>query len=262
MSEHKNPFAVITGATSGFGYHLARMFGEHGFDLMLTSATERIEGVGKDLELLGFRVQCVKVDPASYEGVEKLWRAIQQTGRPIDAIAINAELEGDFARATELSDELKLVELSVMSTLHLVKRVLPQMVAREHGRILFASSIAGVMPATLEGVYVASHAFMESLAQSLRRELTGTGITIVALEPSDVDLAHGADMEGAGVCVNCTNDPAEVARRAYEALMQENDHARASSIPTKPRGKLVKFVPAGLRVDRHLKLAQRKNRKR
>ena len=164
MSESDNPFAVITGATSGFGYHLARMFGERGFDLLVTSATERIEGVGKDLELLGFKVQCLKVDPASYEGVEKLWKAIQQTGRPIDAIAINAELEGDFARAPELSDELELVELSVMSTVHLVKRVLPQMVARARGRILFASSIAGVMPVTLEGVCNASDAFVQSLA--------------------------------------------------------------------------------------------------
>jgi uncharacterized protein len=265
MPESRNPFAVITGASSGFGYHLARMFGEHGFDLFVTSATARIEGAGKDLELLGFKAQCLEADLASYEGVEKLWKAIQQTGRPIDAIAIDAELEGDFARETGLSDELKLVELSVTSTLHLAKRALPQMVARGQGRILFASSIAGVMPASLDAVYGASHAFVRSLAQSLRKELKGTGITVLALEPepADVDLAHGSGGVGTDVCGKCANDPAEVARLAYEALMQEQerDHVQDSALTSKRRGKLVKFVPA-VRAERHMKLAQQKHRKR
>ncbi len=89
----------------------------------------------------------MQADLATHDGVEKLWQAIQATGRAIDAIAINAGVGvgGKFAE-TDLQKELNLIQLNVTSTVHLAKYVVRDMLSRGSGRILFTSSIAGTMP--------------------------------------------------------------------------------------------------------------------
>src|SRR3954454_7296844 len=136
------PFAVVTGASSGIGLELAKQFAQHGFDLLVTSAGPRIGVAKQELENLGARVELTEADLSTYDGVEKLYGAIRATGRPVDALAINAGVGvgGDFARDTDLADELQLIDLNIPSTVHLAKRALPDMIARGQGRILFTSS--------------------------------------------------------------------------------------------------------------------------
>src|SRR3712207_2555875 len=104
------PLALVTGASSGIGYELAKQFAENGFDLLITATDERINAVAPDFERLGASVTTVQADLASYAGVETLYSKIQATGRPVEAIAINAGVGvgGDFARETSLEDELNL----------------------------------------------------------------------------------------------------------------------------------------------------------
>src|SRR6185312_5903203 len=83
-------FAVVTGASSGIGYELARQFAEHGFDLLVTSETDRIEDAARQLRIIGAEVEAVRANLATYEGVETLYARIRALGYPIDAIAINA----------------------------------------------------------------------------------------------------------------------------------------------------------------------------
>src|SRR5581483_10425050 len=146
MAAGTNQFAVITGASSGIGYELARVFGRNGFDLFIASESDKIEDAKGELEALGVQVQSTQADLSTYEGVEKLWSAIEATGRPVDAIAINAGIGayGDFARESDLDEELKLIQLNVTSVVHLAKRVLKQMVGRRAGRVLITSSVAAV----------------------------------------------------------------------------------------------------------------------
>jgi short-subunit dehydrogenase len=93
----------------------------------------------------------VQADLATYDGVETLYNQIKATGRPVDAIAINAGVGvgGDFARETDLKDELNLINLNVVSSVHLAKRVVKDMVDTGKGRFLFTSSIAAIMPGTV-----------------------------------------------------------------------------------------------------------------
>src|ERR1044071_1836484 len=114
------PFAVVTGASSGIGYYLARVFAENGYDLFVAADSEKINAVLPDFETFNVEVQSLQVDLASYEGVEELWIALDATGRDVDAIAINAGIGvgGDFARETDLKEELKLIQLNVTSTVH------------------------------------------------------------------------------------------------------------------------------------------------
>jgi uncharacterized protein len=116
---------------------------------------------------------------------------------------------------------------------HLAKRVLKDMVARGSGRVLFTSSIAGSMPAPLEAVYGASKAFVLSFSQSLCNELKDTGVSVTALQPgpTDTNFFHRAGMDDTKLGQEGnTNDPREVARQGYDALMA--DHVFASSLKT------------------------------
>jgi short-subunit dehydrogenase len=180
-SRHSRPLAVVTGASSGIGYELARQFAHHGFDLLIcaedTGITEAAKAVAD-----GGLVESLQVDLASYDGVEKLYAKIQSLGRPVDAIAINAGVGvgGGFVE-TKLEDELNLIHLNVTSAVHLAKRVARDMLKRGIGRILFTSSIAAVLPAPFEAVYGASKAFLQSFSEALRNELADAGITVTAL---------------------------------------------------------------------------------
>jgi uncharacterized protein len=264
MAQGANQFAVITGASSGIGYELARVFGQNGYDLLVTSGSEKIRDAATNLQQLGFTVQTVEADLSTYEGVEKLWKEIESTGRQVDAIAINAGVGvyGDFARESDLDEELKLIQLNVTSTVHLAKRVLKGMVARNSGRILFTSSIAGTMPGPLEAVYAASKAFILSLSESLHHELKDTNIAITALQPgpTNTNFFHRAGMDDTklGQEGKFTNDPVEVAKQGFQALMENKDHVFASSIKTKVQGELGKFVPESVKAEMHRKEAQRK----
>jgi short-subunit dehydrogenase len=136
------------------------------------------------------------------------------------------------------------------------------MVARDKGKILFTSSIAGDMATPLEAVYGASKAFVQSFAQSLRSELEGTGITITALQPgpTDTNFFHraGLDNTEVGSTGKNTNDPEEVARQGYKALMEGKDHVYASSLKTKLQGEIGKLVPKSIKAEQHKKMAKPK----
>src|SRR4051812_12452104 len=266
MESNHRLFAVVTGASSGIGYELARVFAKNGYDLLVTSGSDGAEEAAHNFGSLGTEVQSGEADLATYEGVEKLWKAIQATGRRLDAIAINAGVGvgGKFAE-TDLEEELNLIQLNVTSTVHLAKYVVKGMLAHGAGRILFTSSIAGTMPAPLEAVYGASKAFVLSFSRSLRHELKDSGITVTALQPgpTDTNFFHRAGMDDTkvGSEEKYTNDPAEVAQQGYDALMNNEDHIYASSMKTKMQGELGRFVPESVKAELHRKQAEPKSAK-
>ncbi len=257
-----NKFAVVTGASSGIGFELARVFGENAYDLLINSSGERLESAASDLRKLGFQVITVQADLSTYEGVEQLWREVENTGRPVDAIALNAGfgVGGDFARDTELDKELKMIQLNVTSVVHLAKRVLKQMIERNEGKILITSSLAGTMPAPFTAVYGATKAFSLSFSKSLRNELKDTKIAVTALQPgpTNTDFFHRAQFEDTkiGSEGKYTNDPREVAEQGFEALMKNEDHIYAASLKTKIQGELGRFVPDSVKAEQHRKMSQ------
>src|SRR4051812_14407609 len=140
------PLAVVTGASSGIGLELAKQFAENGFDLVIAAEDEELTEAGR--ELGDAVVDSVQVDLATSGGVVDLWARVRETGRPLEAAALNAGVGagGAFATDTDLGDELKLIDLNVRSTIHLAKYVVKDMVGRGSGRILFTSSIGATMP--------------------------------------------------------------------------------------------------------------------
>ncbi|ADO75713.1 dehydrogenase DhgA [Stigmatella aurantiaca DW4/3-1] len=253
------PLAVVTGASSGIGYELARQFVQNGFDVLIAAEDDGITEAARSL-VGGGRVESVKVDLARYEGVEALYAKIQSLGRPVDAIAINAGVGvgGDFARQTRLEDELNLISLNVTSSVHLAKRVSKDMAQRRSGRILFTSSIAALMPAPFEAVYGASKAFIQSFSESLRNELADVGVTVTALlpGPTETNFFHRAGMDDTRVGQQEKDDAGEVARQGFEALMAGKDKVVAGSLKNRAMAAAVQVIPDTASAQLHRKLSE------
>jgi len=254
------PLAVVTGASSGIGHALATQFAQHGFDLLITAKDGDLEGTAHTCEGLGAQVQSHQIDLATYDGVENLYQKITVSGRPVAAIALNAGVGvgGDFTAQTDLKDELNLINLNVVAPVHLAKRVLPDMVKRGEGRILVTSSIAATMPAPFEAVYGASKAFLLSFSEALRNELKDTGVTVTALMPgpTETDFFHRADMDDTKAGASKKDDPNDVARQGFEALMAGKDHIVAGSLKTKVMGLANDVLPATALAEAHRALAE------
>ncbi|MBV9388431.1 MAG: SDR family NAD(P)-dependent oxidoreductase [Chroococcidiopsidaceae cyanobacterium CP_BM_ER_R8_30] len=254
------PLAVVTGASNGIGYELAKQFAQKGFDLLVTATGPSIDEAAQAFKELGAKVETVQADLATYDGVETLYNQIKATNRPVDAIAINAGVGvgGDFARETDLQDELNLINLNVVSSVHLAKRVVKDMVERGKGRILFTSSIAAIMPGPFEAVYSASKAFIHSFSQGLRNELKDSGVTVTALMPgpTDTNFFHRAGMDDTNIGAGQKDDPAEVAKQGFEALMAGKDDIIAGSLKTKLMGNVSKVLPDTVKAEAHRQLSE------
>jgi uncharacterized protein len=228
-------FAVVTGASSGIGLELARQFLENGFDVLITAEDEELAVARAELAADSGgadrpTVDLVRADLATPSGVETLLAAIGN--RPVDALALNAGI-GNGGRFVDipLEDEQRLIGLNVGSTVHLAKRLLPGMVQRDSGRILFTASVASTQPGPYYATYAASKAFVLSFAEALRYEMKETGVTITALMPgpTDTEFFDRADMHDTPVDSMKKDDPADVAREGFEALMAGKDHVVAGS---------------------------------
>ena len=246
------PLALVTGASSGIGLELARQFAAHGFDLVITAEEDELGRAARALRDEGAQVTPVQTDLSRHGGVEQLYAAVRAAGRPLVAAALNAGVgvNGAFATDTKLEDELRLVDLNVRSTVHLAKPVVRDMVARGEGRILFSSSIAARMPGPFQAVYNASKSFVQSFALALREELKDTGVTVTSLMPgpTETEFFARADMLDTKLGQADKDDAADVARMAFEGLMDGDERVIASSMTTKLQARAGRVLPDSVKA--------------
>jgi short-subunit dehydrogenase len=258
-SERKQ-LAVVTGASSGIGYELAKVFGEEGYDLLIAAEDGELTQAQEQLKATGANVEAHRVDLAREEGVVELYSQIVNAGRPVDALALNAGIGagGAFATETELADELQLIDLNVRSTVHLCKLVLADMVERDTGRILFTSSIASTMPGAFQAVYNASKSFVQSFALAIRNELKDTGVTITSLMPgpTETEFFERADMEDTAVGSEEKDDPAEVARQGFDALIAGEEKVVGGAFKNKVQTVAGKLIPDSKKAEMHRQMAE------
>jgi uncharacterized protein len=256
----ERPLALVTGASTGIGLELARQFASHGYDLVIAAHDDPLDDARRELESTGAVVHGVRVDLAKGSGVDELWERVRATGRPLEAAALNAGrgAGGAFAGGTDLADELEIVDLNCRSTVHLAKHVATDMAARRSGRILFTSSIASTMPGTYQAVYNASKSFVQSFALALRKELEDTGVTVTSLMPgpTDTEFFDRADMGDTKVGAGDKDDPADVARDGFEALMNGDERVVSASMKTKLQARASRILPDKVKSAMHGDMAE------
>nr|WP_284289678.1 SDR family NAD(P)-dependent oxidoreductase [Angustibacter aerolatus] len=168
------PLALVTGASSGIGLELAHEFARAGFDLVVAAEDEGVNTAAATLREDGVDVRAIQVDLRSHAGVERLWAQATEGTRVVDAVALNAGVgRGGAFLDQDLQDVYEVIEVNVISTVHLARLVLADMVERGAGRVLITSSIASTMPGSFQAVYNASKSFLQSFTEALQDEPEG-----------------------------------------------------------------------------------------
>jgi short-subunit dehydrogenase len=253
------PLALVTGASSGIGLELARQFAGHGHDLLITAEDPALESHVDELRALGADVRTFVADLRTGAGVESLYAAAVAGGRPLAAVALNAGIgRGGAFVDNGLEDELDVIRLNVLGTVHLAKLVLDDMVLADAGRVLVTSSIASEMPGAFMTVYNASKSFLQSFTEALQSELAETEVVITALMPGPTDTGFfaRAGMEDTLMGQGPKDDPAEVARQGFEALMAGKAKVAASSLGTKASSLVAAVLPDKVKALLNKKAAQ------
>jgi uncharacterized protein len=225
--------ALVTGASTGIGFHLADEFARHGYDLVIAANEAEIHVAAQELSRHGLKVTPVEVDLRNPDEVAKLYQTVTEHGAALDAAALNAGIgrAGRFIDG-ELADDLAIVDLNVRSTVHLAKLVLRDMVNQGSGRLLFTSSISSTMPGSHQTMYNASKSFIQSFAEAVRDELRDTGVTVTALMPgpTDTDFFRRNKMLDTPIGRMPKDDPAKVAKQGFEAMMRGDQKVVAASL--------------------------------
>jgi short-subunit dehydrogenase len=238
--------AVVTGASTGIGLELARQLLDRGYDLLVTADEPAINDAADKLRAEGGRITSVRADLATPDGVEELVAAVEASGVPVDALLVNAGVgvDGAFV-ATDLQEHLRLIGLNVTGAVHLAHRLLPAMVRRGSGRVLFTSSVVANIPGPYMSTYAASKSFLLSFAEALRTELEDSGVTVTALMPgaTDTQFFERADMEDTKLGQANKDDPADVARDGLDAMFAGRDHVVPGSLKNHAQAAAGKLLP-------------------
>jgi short-subunit dehydrogenase len=252
--------AVITGASSGIGLELAKQCAANGFDLIICAEDRGIQTAATAIESkFAVHVQAIQLDLSARNGVEQLATEIRSSARAVDALLLNAGVGvGGRFLETSLDAELKMVALNCNHTLHLAKRLIPDMVARRSGRVLITASIASTAPSPYHTIYGATKAFVMSFAEGLREELADTGVTVTALQPgpTDTNFFVRANMVNTPVGRAEKDDPADVAKRGFEAMMEGKDAVLGGGFKSKLQGLANEVLPETFKAKQSAKQAK------
>jgi short-subunit dehydrogenase len=228
MSENKN-YALVTGATEGIGYELARLFAKDGYNLIIVARhNDELQNKAAEFRQLGVEVIAIAKDLFKREEAFALCEEVASKNLIVDVLVNNAG-QGVYGlfKDTQVNRELDIIDLNIASTVILTKHFIRGMLARNGGKILNLASIASKTPGPWQSVYHGTKAFVYSFSEAIRHELKDSNITVTALLPgaTDTDFFNKADMQQSAIVQDKSSlaDPADVAKDGYDALMSGTD---------------------------------------
>lgn len=251
-------FAVVTGASTGIGFELAKCAAQDGYDLIIAADEARIAQAAAKLKEFGVAVEAVEADLSTVQGVDKLMEYVEADGRSVDLLMANAGrglgkgfLDQDFEEAR------KVVDTNITGTIYLVQQIGVHMRARGQGRILLTGSIAGFMPGSYQAVYNGTKAFINSFSFALREELKDSGVTVSCLMPgaTETEFFKRADLMDTSIGQSKKDDPADVARIGYDAML-DGEGDVVSGWKNKLQAAVANVTPASMLAHQHAKMAE------
>ena len=256
MGTNNRLFAVVTGASSGIGFELAKRCAEEGYDLLIAANEPAIHDAAGRLRTMGVAVTAVEEDLSTIEGIDSLYQAAQ--GRAVDVLMANAGHGlGKGFLDQEFTEARHVVDTNITGTIYLLQKVGRDMRARGQGRILIVGSIAGFMPGTYQAVYNGTKAFLDSFSFALRHELKEMGVSVTCLMPgaTDTEFFERADMLDTKVGQQTKDDPADVARQGFEAMMR-GDGDIVTGWKNKLQSVMASIIPSDMLAELHRRMAE------
>lgn len=253
---NKGKLAIVTGASTGIGYELAKCCAADGFDLLIAADEPAIHQAAEDYKKLGVQVDAVEADLATIEGADTLYHAAN--GRAVDALLANAGIGLGGAFLDQDFDDIRhVIDTNITGTIYLAQRIGKQMRSRGQGRILFTGSIAGFTPGSFNATYNGTKAFIDSFSFALRNELKDTGVTVTCLMPgaTETEFFERANMEDTKIGQSKKDDPADVAKVGYKAMMKGEGDVVAG-LKNKVMSAAALFTPSDTLAEQHRKKAE------
>ncbi|TPM96604.1 SDR family NAD(P)-dependent oxidoreductase [Mesorhizobium sp. B2-1-3A] len=248
--------AVVTGASSGIGRELAKLCAKDGYDLIVVADEPAIRQAAEALQSHNVAVEAVEADLATEDGADRLIATIGD--RSIDLLFLNAGrglgrgfVDQDWAQVR------RVIDTNVTGTVYLARKLGERMVRKGRGRILFTGSIAGFMPGTFQAVYNGTKAFIDSFAVALRHELKDSGVSVTVLMPgaTQTRFFERADMMDTKVGTAEKDNPADVAKDGYEAMLAGEQQV-ISGWKNKLQVAAAHVTPAGTLAEQHRGMAE------
>ena len=244
----KKPTALITGASSGIGYALAKRFAQEGYDLVIIARNEAaLTALATECQTHTVSVLIIAKDLTQPAAVQEIYQSLEEKQITIDVLVNNAGMGvwGAFSE-TAIEEETQLVELQIMAVMRLTKVFIPSMIKRQTGKILNVGSVYSYTPVPYQSVYSASKAFLLFFSDAIRNELKEYGITVTVLCPGITTQTNFRTSLATKKEKSFLTMPAEqVAQIAYQGLLRK----KAIVIPglvNKLYVNLMRFLPRAI----------------
>ena len=227
--------ALITGASSGIGFELARCFARDDYRVVLVARhLDELREAARLLhqEFEGVDIVLMPCDLSLPDSPARLYAETTARGLQIDALVNDAGFgETGYFSDTDITTELAIIQVNAAAVVHLTKLYLRDMMARNNGRILQVGSIASFTPSPCQAVYAATKAFVLSFTEAVQHELkqqkSAVTMTVLCPPPTDTNFFHVAHAEDTRAARHTVSARA-VAEDGYDALMEGD----ARSLPT------------------------------
>ena len=220
------PAALITGASGGIGYELAKLFAKDNHDLALVARNgPRLAQVADELQRqFKITVKTLALDLTEPSAPLALFAQLQSAGVAVDVLVNNAGYGqyGEFADVPR-EESLGQIQLNITALTELTKLFLGPMLERGSGRIMNVASTAGFQPGPLMAVYYATKAYVISFSEALANELADKGISVTCLCPGATETAFAgrAGNDATRLFKNLRPmDAKTVARVGYRGLLK------------------------------------------
>ena len=253
MNQRK--FAIVTGASSGIGLEIAKLAASDGYDLLIAADTPFVEA-GPALKDYDVEVRQVEADLATEQGVKQLLEVAGD--RPVDVLVANAGHGLGHGFLDQAPEEWRhVIDTNITGTLFLIQPIVQRMVERGEGKVLITGSIAGHIAGSFQAVYNGTKAFVDSFAAALGNELKDTGVTVTCLKPgaTETEFFHRAELDDTKVGQAKKDDPADVARTGWEAML-DGEHSVVHGMKNKAQVLASGVMSEAMTAEMHRKQAE------
>jgi short-subunit dehydrogenase len=220
--------ALITGASSGIGWELARIFAANGIHLVLVARTrEKLQRLAADLHSAhSIEANVIVADLAHPDAARQIYRELESQSVAVDYLVNNAGfgIRAPFER-NDLNTILEMLQVNVTALTLLTRLFLNEMLVRKNGKILNVASTAAFQPGPYMAVYYATKAYVLSFSEALRHELRDSGVSVSVLAPGPTstgfqERAGAKDIKLMKSKMMSVMDAATVAQKGFEGMMK------------------------------------------